>query len=59
MPTVGFLIAGHTLYVTISGKRYNCAQKFKMELFIAPHYTLRAVYDDASRSILAFAVLEL
>ena len=31
----------------------------KMELFIAPHCALLAVYDDASRSILAFSVLEL
>ena len=46
-------------YVTCSGKRYNSAQKFKMELFIAPHCALRAVYDDASCSILAFSVLEL
>ena len=48
-----------SLYVTRSGKRYNSAQKFKMELFIAPHCALRAVYDDVSRSILAFSVLEL
>ena len=48
-----------TAYVTCSGKRYNSALKFKMELFIAPHCALRAVYDDASRSILAFSVLEL
>ena len=47
------------IYVTRSGKRYNSAQKFKMELFIAPHCALRAVYNDASRSILAFSVLEL
>ena len=30
-----------------------------LELFIASHCALRAVYDDASRSILAFSVLEL
>ena len=49
----------HRTYVTRSGKRYNSAQKFKMELFIALHCALLTVYDDASRSILAFSVLEL
>ena len=47
------------IYVTCSGKRYNSAQKFKTKLFIALHCALRAVYDDASRSIVAFSVLEL
>ena len=42
-------------YVTRSGKRWNSAQKFKMELRVPFKSALRVLYDGANHAFVAFS----